>query len=783
MSDDMEKRNESLPRVISGNRPGPRAFLFSNRWKISILALFGFGSVAVLLVAKGHHDTALAISFISFWAYAVFDVIFADKFRKQQWIRWYIPWNVAGMLGPVFIYIWLIRGMGSTGPLAFWPLLSFPLYFLVRLDEKNNFFPRILLPIGVLVFIAFVFPTLLAPDSDQLVNLAAAIWLSTTLIVYLIHVRTWDFYKNRFDAYREIVKLEGTQQANINMIQQRIEKLGAYLKLQRLTILEVFRPDSKSNITVLNEEELEIPPGADSTAVRPPHLVRIIAKFPRGDPGDDIKPWPLSRGLLYESFRTRKPLLCMDNKVPPWDKQYFNHPDAKAFQKTRSEFVIPIFENPNGDVIGFADLQSDIPGGLHEEEGDYLSALTAMISPLLVNLRLKVFLENLEKLRISLDFAWNEEEAFARIAAFAREDLDVDVITYYKLGYGNGWPIQSPMNLGAWFPSFLKDDKFFRDNPPPIILVSQWITLFEENSRNNPNLLPSDRGDTPGKDYFILRENIHSTAFLPIGTRTRRVGALFLNYRDQKAFSQTDQLIINTFLQTIIPYLERVRKKVDTDKGFEHELLVLHDLLAKSIDSSYLLSSRLPRLMDAFKLGDNNTITMAFDELSNHLNAHISQIHSASLKTSLDALNLLRQGLDEAFGSATGQLEKRYDGRGFRWKFLPSDISTVLPVNFRLAIFSIVVEASHNAIREGNASQVNVTINRGEKFITVEILSDGNTWNWQNPPSSYTPTGIKSRLMLAKETMNADFRWEKDGLKLIVDFPVLPTLDRKEPYV
>jgi hypothetical protein len=653
---------------------------------------------------------------------------------------------------------------------------------LIRLYEHRAFFPVIALPVLLLAMTAFTIPAILAPDSDRFINISAAIWLSITLMVYLVHIRTWDFHKNRFDAYREITRWEGAQDTNLEIIQERIEKLGVHLRLQRLTVLEIFRPDVDSDLRNPEEEILELPAGADLAAVRPPHYVKIIAKYPPGEQDKSIKPWPLSRGLLHEARSKRIPLLCMDNRIQPWDTLYYNPPDARGFRNTLSEFVIPIFDNPDGEVIGFADLQSDIAGGLQEEEADYLRALAAMISPLLVSMRLRTFLAKLEKLRHSLEYSWNEEEAFAKLAMFARQELDADVITYYKLGYGNGWPLLPPMQLGAWYPDSLNDERFRRNNPAPVLLVANWRSLFEANSRTNPKLFTSDQDDASEKDYFILRENIRSTAFLPVGTRTRRIGALFLNYRESRVFSETDRLILDTFLQTIIPYLERTRRKVDIDKGFEHELLVLHDLLAKSIDSSNLLSSGLPKLWGALSAGDNAQVKSAFDELSSHLNLHIATIHSASLKTSLDALKLLQEGLDDALGSASGQLEQKYGGRGFRWILLPLEINTGLPVNFRLAIFSIVVEASHNAIREGDAHQVNVTITRGENFIVVEVVSDGNPWDWKNPPSSYTSYGIRSRLRLAFDTMDADYRWEEDGRKLVVTFPVLPTLHGRDAY-
>lgn len=762
----------------AGDRPGPRALLFTHRWQISLLILFIPGAVAVLLGVNGSHSIAVLTAFSCFLIFSILDVIYADTLQRTLPRIGYVLWNFSGMLGPVVVYLWLLRNLDSTGPLALWPLLCFPLYFLIRLYQHRGFFPLIVVPVIMLAVIAFVAPFVLAPTSVSNSNLSAALWLTITLLVYLVHVRTWDARKIRYDAYRDIVKWRGYQEAQLEEIQRLVKDLGSRLNMELLTVLEIFRPNVDSDLRQQNVEMMQISDGADPKAIRPPHYVRIVAKYP-----DEIvvQPWPLNRGLLHEAFKKREPIICLDNNQLPCKGIYYNPPDAKIFDGTRSELVVPIIDGPDGEIIGFVDLQSKTARGIEEEDKDLLAALAAEISPFMVKRRLRTFLTALEKLRASLERAWYEEDAFDQIARFAQRVLDVDVVTYYKLGYGNGWPKPRPMQLGAWFPNRLEDEAFHRDNPPPVLLVSRWEVLPEQNSKNNVDLLPSGWAGLSEKDFFILREQIESTVFLPVGTKKRRLGALFLNYRVQKTFSDTDKLMFNTFLQTIIPFFDGARRHSDTQEGFENEIFILHDLIGRSGRAGQSLDSKLTSLKQNKVLGNEIDFSKMLDELREDVNKLTRETNSASIKTSVDVRDHLHQGLVEAFSVATGQLAHAY-GVGFAWQLNPPQIGTAFPFEFRLAVFSIVVEAAHNAIREGHANIVNVTLAQDTKFLSIVITNDGLTWDPLQPGSRYSEYGIKSKLKIARETMFATSEWDDTGNKLTVQIPLLPFLSGKDPY-
>ncbi len=638
------------------------------------------------------------------------------------------------------------------------------------------------IPILILPIVAYVIASLFSPHSKQIDNAVSAIWLFVTLAVISVHLRTWDYHKNRFDAYRMLIKWAGSSDARLEDVEIHLQSLGARLKLDRLTVLEIFRPSSKAKFRNVEEENLSVPTDADINAVRPPLYVNILAKYLRKQNDKPIRPWPLTHGLLELSYRERKSVACPDSKLPPWVNIFYNPVDGSGYENSRCEFVVPIWDSPKGEIIGFVDLQSEQPNGLQSEDMDYLNALSAALAPLITKAKHEKLLLGIEQIRRSLEKTSDEESIFNVVANFALDYLDADVVTYYKLGFGSGWPLLPPMQLGAWYPDRLQDEVFLRMDAPPISLVSKWMPVYESEPKSNPQFLPSDWESLDRQKYFILREEIQSTVFLPIGIPSRRIGALFLNFRKPKSFNPSFRLELEILRRVITPHLEYTRQIDEAYKGFGQTAFVLHDLLRESLGASLFFEPYLTQLKKAYYAKSDIEFEAVHEELKNTLGVHTKTIKTAYLKSTLNHHKKLEEGLASAFRLAAGWLEEQYSGRSFRWEFTPPSINATLPYDLRLAINSIVVETVHNAIRHGRANLVKVKVRREDREIIVTILSDGIPWDPASPHAPFSDFGISARLTLAHERMRAGHQWSAEGRELIVRIPILPVVDGRDPY-
>lgn len=770
---------------LSGSRTGPRSRWYSLRSGFVIGALFGFGALALYLFRENHHPIAAPTAAFCFLVYGVLDQYIGHQLYGSP-IRWkrvfWVIWNLVGLLAPLFVFLWLVRGTDATGPTLLWPLLVYPFYFLLRILHPPQFIPWMVFPILALPIIGYAIASHLAPRSEPIDNAVSAIWLFVTLAVISVHLRTWDYHKNRFDAYRALVKWAGSSDARLEDVETQLRALGAQLKLDRLTVLEVFRPGPGANFRNLEDENLFTPAKADINAIRPPLYVNIIATYLRVQNAKPIRPWPLTHGLLGLSYRERKSVACPDSKLPPWDKIFYNPLDGSGYENTRCEFVVPIWDSPKGEIIGFVDLQSEQSNGLQPEDIDYLNALSAAIAPLITKARHEKLLLGIEQIRLSLEKTSDEASIFNVVVNFARDYLDADVVTYYKLGFGSGWPLLPPLQLGAWYPDRLQDKVFLRKDAPPISLVSKWVPVYESDPKSNSQLLPPDWKSLDGQDYFILREEIQSMVFLPIGIPSRRVGALFLNFRRPKNFNPSFRLELEILRRVITPHMEYARQINEAYKGFGQTAFVLHDLLRESLGASLFFEPYLNQLKKAHHARNNIEFDAVHDELKNTLGVHTKTIKTAYLKSTLNHHKKLEEGLASAFRLAAGWLEEQYSGRSFRWEFTPPSINTTLTYDLRMAINSIVVETVHNAIRHGRANLVKVKVRREDGEIIITMFSDGIPWDPAKPSAPFSEFGISARLTLAHDRMKAEHQWGKEGCELIVRIPILPTLDERDPY-
>ncbi|MEK6751381.1 MAG: hypothetical protein AABZ00_03865 [Chloroflexota bacterium] len=749
------------------------------------LVLFLLSPIALsLAVEKGTHTLAVTMTVVGFLAYGSIDYYLISRQGNisNQIEKLIYCWNWLGVIAPLAVYFWVIRGGGEFSPFLLWPLLIFPYYFLLRIIKPSAFYPRVLWGITLYSIIVSAITVLLAKESSITFVAVNAIWLLMVLIVISVHLRSWDYHNNRFEAYRELVTWAGSSNATFGDFQAKLNLLGKRLALERLIVLEIFRPRTDDGFRDLGEEKNSFSASIDPLSIRPPFYVKIVSQYNRNINSKEVYPWPLTRGLLAKSFELREPIKCMDTEKEPCNHVYFNPEGAEAYGGTRCEFVVPIFDAPDGKIVGFVDLQSDEPNSLQPEDLDYLIALASVLSPFMVKEKLSSLLNGLTDLRFSLEKTSDETNIFSLIAEFVQKYFDVDVVTYYPLGFGNGWPVLPPYQLGAWYPNKITNSIDDLENNIPISLVAQWKLLHEENARSNSLLSPSENTTVDTVENFVYREDIRSTVFIPIGTNSRRIGGLFLNYRIPQVYTPSYRLTIEMLQQTITPYLERGRQIDEAYKGFGRTAFVLHDLLNETLATSNLFEDRLDTLIRAITKGETTGMFEAYASLEKTVRQHTKSIASASLKSALDDLGKLYSGLDSAFRSAAGRLEERYLGRSFRWEFYPDSFDRYLPFDLRLAVVSIVVEAAHNAIRSGDANLVKVKLERRADGILIDIFSDGNPWDPFVPARKFSKYGIKTRLEIARNSMKATYSWKNNGRQLIVSLPLLPVIDGKDPY-
>jgi putative methionine-R-sulfoxide reductase with GAF domain len=769
-------------RLNKRKSPRARWLAFTSRYFDPLV--IASSAAPILIVGFRSHPYAASVSALGILVFAL------SGYSLERWPlrvgHQHLPtlrtvWSFLGFGAVLLIYTLLVRGSPPATAVSLWPLLIYAMYFALRIINKLEFIPYVVSVAVLLPIFSLLVVTLTRViEFDVPVFLATTIWLMIILFGIVAHVRTWDHYATRFEAFRELVRWAGSIDADLADVQSKIDTLGTSLSLDRLAVLRIMRPPNSREPTDPAEFGIALPEGADARAFRIPKHVEIIGKYVQGKAKNAaIPPWPLTRGLLAKAYRERMHVICEDTHAPTCSEFFFNPPNAEAFRDTRCELVQPIFESPNGQIIGFIDLQSREPRSLHTQELDYLAALASAIAPLLIKERLGTLLSGMETLRHALHHLDDERDVFEQIARFACDYLDVDVVTYYRLGFGNGWPLTPVWHTGAWFPAWLEGKLLRPGNVPPVSLVSRWETTFMRDPEKDARALQA-RDGAPVRDYFVTRERIRASAFLPIGTRPRRIGALFLNYRDPQQFSPATELALEIFRQTIAPHLERTRQLADAHDGFGQISLVLHDLVRDSIATHVAIVPHLTRLREAIEQNDGHAATEHFQKLSAPLQLHTDYVRTASLKFNLAAGKLLRNGLGLALATASGVMEQRYAGRGLR-----CDIDSAieqLPADLHLALFSIVTEAGHNAVQSGNAHVVNVSIYSKTNHIEAQVTSDGNAWNPNAPVRPYSQYGIHARLELARELMASEYEWSSDGRGLTLRIPILPHLDGRGSY-
>lgn len=181
-------------------------------------------------------------------------------------------------------------------------------------------------------------------------------------------------------------------------------------------------------------------------------------------------------------------------------------------------------------------------------------------------------------------------EMFDEIAREARTNLGADLVVLYQLAPGTGYPLAPPLFMGGFRdPESLRQPEVPKDSTL-FDLLEKWEPYYSTDAATDPILSkvrPSDAApsDDGARSRFIFREDVRSVAFLPLGSRSERVGALFLHCRTRRVFSPLDKLSLEAFANLVAEQINRERANWRKYEAFGGVMFGVHGPLTLSADS------------------------------------------------------------------------------------------------------------------------------------------------------------------------------------------------------
>lgn len=749
-------------------------FLAPRRWMLRLGARFYYpiAAVAVTLIVgivvrdalldrdriRRVVDLALvggACALVLFWR------------AERMWLRGQSNWLVR-LARPRAAFLWsglavaliavgivafiLVTGPTSTAANHLWPLFLFPLLFLA---ERGNTVPFLFmtgLTCGLLTLLRFSVSNTLSGV------LTPPLWLATLATSNYYLTRRSLLLELRTELLRQIAnQLSNTPNIEASF-QSIVEMIGYRLRLQhaRLWVLD------------LGHARLNL------------HAVYGTPK----DKWEGVS-LPITSGIPGAVVRERQP--------ERWDEVRHcpHHVSEPAFAWVRSVLAVPILVADQ--VVGVLEILSPNEAEFWELDVEQMTLMADSIGIALA--RSQHVRREAERLRDTLWHAVSRlsdcttlEEMFDEVAREARDHLDADLVVLYQLAPGTGYPLTPPLFMGDFhdpdtlrqpgippdsvlFDLLARWTPYYSTEAQADLLLSKGVVLPEESvtSEALASSRPSSREATVPygrRNRFIFREAVRSAVFLPLGSRSERVGALFLHYRARREFSPLDKLTLEAFASMVAEQIIRERAHWRKYEAFGGVLFGVHGPLTLSADSLRRLTGSA---RDALRT-DPDTAEAALDQAQQVAR----KLELAAMLTRLSQRDQLdSDSLREEMRRAAAKIIQFIEPNCRIHTDIPDEADD-LPFEVLDAMYCLAMEAVVNAAFHGHAKRIDIGVELEHTRLCLRVADNGQ--GFDPAQARHGPNGIFEGLELVRQQFAAEGAIESQpgsGARLEVFFPCL----------
>jgi putative methionine-R-sulfoxide reductase with GAF domain/signal transduction histidine kinase len=495
--------------------------------------------------------------------------------------------------------------------------------------------------------------------------------------------------------------------------------------------------------------------------------------------------WSVSEGITGWVTRNRRPLICPDVR---WCPSIFKAVDGWF---TLSEVAVPIIVN--NKVKGVLDVQSHKPFYFDDGTRAALSTFAESFAAILAQVELieRETAHNyamIRRINAELGNCDTLQEMLQAISQKACQFFNATNSIVFQLSPGLAWPILPSLRAGQ----FSHEQLLESDTTNHSVLhnlTERWEEVFASDSPNDARLQPTTSRRIDGNELldtssFVQRESISSTAFLPLGTKSRKIALLFINFQDARYFSNLDRLAYSAFADAATLALLFQQDADQGQRAREANRAVKHGPIQKALQNTRVLAMAAREELEARQR--SAVLAKVITDLQNNLK--VVDQNALDLLADIEADSLL-SGIEEIdLESHLHDAAHRLRDDPPRWLRLNVDPAIDDdPPEVKAQLYSIAHEAIHNAIHHGEASNVQVRIERWPWKIKLVIRDNGcgfdrtdfERHHTDEMYKSWSPLGIEARLHIIKTIFGGHYRLRsrpKVGTIIWATIPARPAM-------
>lgn len=454
-------------------------------------------------------------------------------------------------------------------------------------------------------------------------------------------------------------------------------------------------------------------------------------------------------------------------------------PEPKPFAWVRSALGVPILVG--SQVVGVLEVVSPHADDFWDSDIGPLVMLADAIGVALA--RSQHVRQEAQRLRDTLATALSAigdcnsiQEMFDEIARFAREKLGSDLVVLYQLAPGTGYPLAPPLFTGDfYYPEQVRHPIL----PPDSVLfdlLERWEPYYSSEATRDPVLSRGNFWADPNeaelsipygiRNRFLAREAVQGVAFLPLGSRSKRVGALFLHYRQPRDFSPLTKLTLEAFATLVAEPINRERAHWRKYEAFGGVLFGVHGPLTLSADA-------IRRLAGSAQDKLFTEPEQAAEALGQALKV-TRKLEMAAMLTRLAKRDELEAtGLRDELRRGATKLVQFMEPNCRVTTDIPPEVDD-LPLELLDALYCLAMEAVANATFHGRAKRIEIGIEIDDDAVHLAVSDNGSGFDVE--AARHGPNGIFEATELVQQQFAATGSVSStpgQGTQIKVTFPCL----------
>ncbi|KAA3659302.1 MAG: hypothetical protein DWQ04_22750 [Chloroflexi bacterium] len=270
--------------------------------------------------------------------------------------------------------------------------------------------------------------------------------------------------------------------------------------------------------------------------------------------------------------------------------------------------------------------------------------------------------------------------------------------------------------------------------------------------------LSSPKPDQTDYGQFLKKENVSAFLFLPLQWQQKRLGCIFLNFRDAELLNDSLQKEVEACTAVLSMQLAHVTQRSNTPQSHRKQMAVAHTYYGGAVA---MFKGQMDALQTEIETSLGSPLSQTLQEQLTTVKQTVFEVmRNLVIDVSGDVLvDLGTMSLSKALNTTAAALQRAWPVEQKVTIDIPPIPTSIekQPMPMRQLLYAFVLELLGNSIKHGGpAPYINVDINWDENEVVVQVIDHGYGFDRKNQQFSEHGLGFWQNYIISH--LGGEFR-------------------------